>query len=653
MKRISILFTITAVCFISGLDALAAPPTPGGTVTAIASATPTRTVTVVASSTPTPPSEGRIIIAPPIKPKKPLRPLPKPGTPRPVITVAATATPTLVPTPGEMVQAAKAGLHAHRQNFGIEDVEQELKVGHVRPVEEDPFYSKAGYYARAKGSVSFRQKLPDPGTGAELEVADTEMRVWVNRLDQVTNIKGTFFSDLAVVAEETRITKDQAERIAADQFHFLFPRLTPRILSSSLKIFAPRVYMTWERNPDPMGYKAWVVHLISEPRPDGDIGADLPANEIFYISAFDGHLLWHTTNVRGINRKILDCSTGMCWYGQRRWYNGQYYYFGRVEGQNPVGPNPVYGGTDTDDVYQWFADADSYVLANFGRNGANGLGGTGDGSQVPYGTDQATVYIDPLGILNCPFGGKNVGYELWFCSDAVQIDIFGHEYAHGFSHFAHWLNGHPVGMLYEGEPGALDENQADFFGKMFEKYKTGDHTWIFPSAPFPGPGWRRNLKEPWLITNPLVNKPYPGRFTVSDLYCGSLDNGGVHHNSTVLSRAIALLVEGGTEEYGPGIRCIINPIALGDIEQIWYRAVTQYYSRTETFNQAYLSLRFACDDLFPPPPGEHLHTNCVELAKALDAVGLRDRGRCKSDSPIAPMCLESEIEPTCSFGGCQ
>ncbi len=121
----------------------------------------------------------------------------------------------------------------------------------------------------------------------------------------------------------------------------------------------------------------------------------------------------------------------------------------------------------------------------------------------------------------------------------------------------------------------------------------------------------RSLANPPSVSNnPAHPYRYPDRYHHPDFYRGdtSYDNGGVHTNSSVPNKAAYLTAMGGTFN-----GYTITGLGLAKVEQIWYRALTTYYANSETFNGAYVALRQACADLYPP-------ADLAELTKALQAV---------------------------------
>lgn len=87
-----------------------------------------------------------------------------------------------------------------------------------------------------------------------------------------------------------------------------------------------------------------------------------------------------------------------------------------------------------------------------------------------------------------------------------------------------------------------------------------------------------------------------------------------------------LVAEGGTHN-----GCEILPIGLDAAMQIYFRAWRTYFTRTVTFNEAYVGLMQACNDLYDP-------ATCAELEKALQAVELNQPGLCSGIPAVPPAC---------------
>ena len=156
---------------------------------------------------------------------------------------------------------------------------------------------------------------------------------------------------------------------------------------------------------------------------------------------------------------------------------------------------------------------------------------------------------------------------------AGALDIVGHELTHGVIE-------HSANLLYQDQPGALNEAFADIFGEMIEAKKKeeegeGPPDWITgrdlarPSPGSPDLGRPvRNLKNPEAFLTHF-GRPYPKK--MSDFFHIQEDNGGVHINSTIIGHAFYLLAEG-----------LNGAIGLRAAERIFYRALTFIWSRTRS-----------------------------------------------------------------------
>ncbi|MBD2250912.1 M4 family metallopeptidase [Nostoc parmelioides] len=121
-----------------------------------------------------------------------------------------------------------------------------------------------------------------------------------------------------------------------------------------------------------------------------------------------------------------------------------------------------------------------------------------------------------------------------------SIDVIAHELTHGITQYE-------AGLIYYGEPGALNESFSDVFGALVKQrvknQKAEEADWLIGDAllmpKVKGVGVR-SMKEPGTAYNdPVLGQdPQPGH--VKDQYTGWADNGGVHINSGIPNRAFYL-----------------------------------------------------------------------------------------------------------------
>jgi aureolysin len=109
------------------------------------------------------------------------------------------------------------------------------------------------------------------------------------------------------------------------------------------------------------------------------------------------------------------------------------------------------------------------------------------------------------------------------------LDVFAHEVTHG-------IISSTSNLVYEYQPGALNESFADFFGTQVDNsnWDLGESV-RFDGTPF------RSMATPSLYDDPAHMSEYK-------YLSASIDHGGVHTNSGIPNRALYLLSEGLTNE---------------------------------------------------------------------------------------------------------
>ncbi len=221
-------------------------------------------------------------------------------------------------------------------------------------------------------------------------------------------------------------------------------------------------------------------------------------------------------------------------------------------------------------AYQYFFD-------KFGRNSIDG-----NGSNII--SIMNVNETDGTQMDNAFWNGRALFYGNG--ADAFQrlprgLDVAGHEMAHGVIQAT-------ADLVYEQEPGALNESFADIFGYLIEG-ETGDYrlgedvvTSAFSS------GTLRNLRNPnngasafgqrgWQPAHmdEFVNLPNTQQG----------DWGGVHFNSGITNRAFYLFSSNS---------------AVGDAraEQVYYRALSTYLTRSSRFADLRIAVVRAAEDLY-------------------------------------------------------
>ncbi|MDB4798224.1 M4 family metallopeptidase [Verrucomicrobia bacterium] len=195
------------------------------------------------------------------------------------------------------------------------------------------------------------------------------------------------------------------------------------------------------------------------------------------------------------------------------------------------------------------------------------------------------------------------------------LDFAGHEMTHGVIEKT-------AGLIYQNQPGALNEAIADIFGESVEAFENNGV-----------PDWKLGT----LLNSPLRDmrnpgsleigqgRPYPSRMSdfipPNDPFLDNLqgrDNGGVHLNSSIINHAFYQLAEGLPESVG-----------LPAAEQIFYRAVTTKLQKQSQF----LDCRIACiqsaEELFGVGS-----TEARQTAEAFNTVEIFDQTLPTEPTPI-------------------
>jgi Zn-dependent metalloprotease len=182
---------------------------------------------------------------------------------------------------------------------------------------------------------------------------------------------------------------------------------------------------------------------------------------------------------------------------------------------------------------------------------------------------------------------------------AGSLDVVAHELAHGVTQYT-------ANLVYQDEPGALNEALSDIFGESVEAFATGATDWLVGSQ----------------LTEPIRDMADPTRFgdpaTYSNFIVTDLDHGGVHSNSGIINHAFYLLAEG-----------LDDAIGLRDAERIFYQALAFHLVANSRFIDARLAAVSAARELFGEDSPQALRT-----AAAFDAVEIFDGGSTPEPQPF-------------------
>ncbi|WLW52106.1 M4 family metallopeptidase [Streptomyces sp. SX92] len=220
----------------------------------------------------------------------------------------------------------------------------------------------------------------------------------------------------------------------------------------------------------------------------------------------------------------------------------------------------AYGAQTTWDFYK----------STFGRSGIKNDGKAAY-SRVHYGNAYVNAFWDDS--CFCMTYGDGTGNV----KPLTSLDVAGHEMTHG-------VTSNTAGLNYSGESGGLNEATSDIFGTAVEFYAAnssdpGDYL-IGEKIDIRGDG------------TPLRYMDKPSKDGNSaDAWSSSLKNLDVHYSSGPANHFFYLLSEGSGAKTVNGVSynsptsngSTVTGIGRAKAVQIWYKALTEYFTSTTTY----------------------------------------------------------------------
>lgn len=289
----------------------------------------------------------------------------------------------------------------------------------------------------------------------------------------------------------------------------------------------------------------------------------------------------------------------------------------RTSGKIYKDADNAWGNGATSDAATVAADAQygmattwDYYLSAFGRRGIAG-DGKGAYSRVHYGRRYSNAYWSD-GCF-CMTYGDGDGRVL---GPLVALDITGHEMSHG-------VNARTADLLYSGESGGLNEANSDILGTMVEfsannaadtpDYLIGEK--IFKSN-VDGSASQHALR--WMF-KPSLDGASP------DCWYAGIGDLDVHYSSGVGNHFFYLLAEGSAAKTFSGVNHAsptcngksVAGIGRAKAQQVWYRALTIYFTSATDYAGARVATIAAAKDLYGATS-----TEARAVAAAWSAVGV-------------------------------
>ncbi|MGW0210154.1 M4 family metallopeptidase [Streptomyces sp. NPDC003233] len=223
----------------------------------------------------------------------------------------------------------------------------------------------------------------------------------------------------------------------------------------------------------------------------------------------------------------------------------------------------AYGAQETWDFYK----------STFGRSGIKN-DGVGAYSRVHYGSNYVNAFWDDSCFCMTYGDGDSNTHPL------TSLDVAGHEMSHG-------VTANTAGLDYSGESGGLNEATSDIFGTGVEFYAN--------NASDPGDyliGEKININGDG---TPLRYMDKPSKDGGSaDYWSSSVGNLDVHYSSGVANHFFYLLSEGSGSKTINGVTynsptsngSTVTGIGRAKALQIWYKALTTYFTSTTDYKAA-------------------------------------------------------------------
>ncbi len=316
------------------------------------------------------------------------------------------------------------------------------------------------------------------------------------------------------------------------------------------------------------------VHLAYETLAKGHRG-DEPVEDVIFVDAHTGEIVdRHPRIYSALNRRVYDARNRQTTSGSLVRTEGS------AASSDPV-VNAAYDNTGgTWNCYKTLFGRDSYdgngatlrSVVHYGRGFANAFW---NGSSMVYGDGDGST-LAPL---------------------AYSLDITAHELSHGVTQ-------NTAGLVYQNEPGALNEAMSDIFGATCEWFVRGQmrpSVWAIGEDVYtpntPGDALRY-MDDP--TADGMSRDYYPERYT------GYQDNGGVHLNSGIANLAFYLLSQGGTHPSGK-TSVSVPGIGIQKAAKIFYRALTVYMGSSTDFEGARAATAQAAADLYGTAEVDAVH----------------------------------------------
>jgi hypothetical protein len=326
-----------------------------------------------------------------------------------------------------------------------------------------------------------------------------------------------------------------------------------------------------------------------------------------------------TVSVPGLTSLVSDMSTRRFLantYSAQQWYSLPGAFLCN-ESTNPCTSAPVQ--PDANAAHEYALGTLNLYLSKHGRNSVTNSGELLKSSVQYCHMTEEWVFVCPF--YNAFWDGQQMVYGTGY-NFAGSDDVVAHELTHGVTE-------HESDLYYSFQSGAINESLSDLWGEYFDqtngqgndaanvKWLVGEETGA------PGGAFRDMNNPPHFLD--------PDRMMSSYFYKGTDDNGGVHTNSGVNNKAVALMVDGGTFNTKT-----VRALGWDKVAAIYYEAQSNLLGNASNYSDLYYAVQQACINIGLPDD------DCFEVKKALDAVQM--------NTPITGATVNQVTAPLCPAG---
>jgi Zn-dependent metalloprotease len=423
-----------------------------------------------------------------------------------------------------------------------------------------------------------------------LRVFGRQITVHLDPDEKIVAVGGQYAPHINVDTQPA-LTKEEAEVLAIDDL--LKKQLTPaEAKRATYEVYKHRTELMVYTDGDNKATLAWRVKLLTmSPLGEWDFFVNARRPVVFHHIQFAHPVMRrrtysarNSTNIPGRlmideGERSRDPIAQAAHDGAKKVYDYFFTKFKRdsIDGQGMPLVSTVNYGSDPDDAENaaWIGEAQQMIY--------------GDGGRI----------FKPL-----PYG----------------LDVVGHEFTHGVINAT-------ADLIYEGQPGALNESYADVFGALIDPGNWEIGETVIKSPPYPTRALRSladpNLNGNYDARDPLggVGQPMNMRQYANLPNSRRADNGGVHINSGIPNHAAYLIAQA---------------IGPDKMEQIYYRTLTQYLNPRSNFLQAANATARAAADLYS-------QAEVDAVRNAFNQVGINIGGT--SSGPQAPSTTTTPQRP--------